>query len=413
MKPIIEIDSLSKKYRITHQPGGYLSLREKLLTAFTFENKSKEDFWALKDLNFRVSEGESLGIIGRNGAGKSTLLKILSKITPPTKGRIIRRGRVASLLEVGTGFHPELTGRENIFFNGSLLGMRHREILEKFDQIVDFSGVERFLDTPLKHYSSGMQLRLAFGVAAFLEPEILVIDEVLAVGDAEFQKKCIGKMEDVSKSGRTILFVSHNMAAVRSLCNKALLLDKGEVKYEGTAESTIEHYISLSVPEKEKGVPGYFDLANHSGKKDPAKGIVAARLMRNGNTADLFFPGEPFQAEFDFKDETAIREIVFGIVIKDGNQNPLLGINNWDMGVRLNQGPVKRGTVVFKIESLPFYASSLFYIDLYFGDGGNNYDVIENAVTFRVEANDVFGNGKVLNTRLNTVFPGTINMSCH
>jgi lipopolysaccharide transport system ATP-binding protein len=413
MKPIIEIDRLSKKYRISHQPGGYLSLREKLLGAFKFENNSREDFWALKDLNFTIDEGESVGIIGRNGAGKSTLLKILSKITPPTKGKVIRRGRVASLLEVGTGFHPELTGRENIFFNGSLLGMKRREIVEKFDQIVDFSGVERFLDTPLKHYSSGMQLRLAFGVAAFLEPEILVIDEVLAVGDAEFQKKCIGKMEDVSKSGRTILFVSHNMAAVRSLCRRALLIDKGEVTYEGDAQATIDQYISLSVPDKETGIPGYFDLSAHSGKKNPAKGILAARLMRNGNTTDLFFPGEPFHAEFDFEDEAAIQEIVFGIVIKDGNQNPLIGINNWDMGIRLNNAPVKSGTLVFKLDSLPFYGSSLFYIDLYFGDGGNNYDIIENAMTFRLEANDVFGNGKILNTRVNTVFPGTVNMSCH
>src|SRR6267154_5841984 len=174
--------------------------------------------------------GESIGIIGRNGSGKSTLLKILSKITPPTKGEIVSRGRIASLLEVGTGFHPELTGRENIFFNGSLLGMKRAEITSKFDEIVDFSGVEKFLDTPLKHYSSGMQLRLAFAVAAFLEPEILIIDEVLAVGDAEFQKKCLGKMEDVSKSGRTILFVSHNMAAIRALCSFAILLEQGTIK---------------------------------------------------------------------------------------------------------------------------------------------------------------------------------------
>ncbi len=242
MKPILEVQNISKKYRIQHLSGGYLSLREKMVSALKFEKSSTEDFWALDDVSFSVNQGESIGIIGRNGAGKSTLLKILSKITPPTSGSIVSRGRIASLLEVGTGFHPELTGRENIYFNGSLLGMKRQEINSKFDEIVDFSGVEKFLDTPLKHFSSGMQLRLAFAVAAFLEPEILIIDEVLAVGDAEFQKKCLGKMEDVSKSGRTILFVSHNLSAVSNLCKKAILLDKGCLLSSDTVENIITAY---------------------------------------------------------------------------------------------------------------------------------------------------------------------------
>lgn len=242
MKPILEVQNIGKKFRIQHLSGGYLSLRERLENAFRFEKSHTEDFWALKDVSFEVQAGESIGIIGRNGAGKSTLLKILSKITRPTNGKIITRGRIASLLEVGTGFHPELTGRENVFFNGSLLGMKRIEIKAKFDEIVDFSGVEKFLDTPLKHYSSGMQLRLAFAVAAFLEPEILIIDEVLAVGDAEFQKKCLGKMEDVSKSGRTILFVSHNMAAVENLCKRGVLMDKGGVVKEGRVSEITSYY---------------------------------------------------------------------------------------------------------------------------------------------------------------------------
>lgn len=244
MKPILEIQNIGKKYRIQHLAGGYLSLRERMVNALKFQKNEIEDFWALKDISFDVQPGESIGIIGRNGAGKSTLLKILSKITPPTRGRIISRGRIASLLEVGTGFHPELTGRENIFFNGSLLGMKRKEIAAKFDEIVDFSGVEKFLDTPLKHYSSGMQLRLAFAVAAFLEPEILIIDEVLAVGDAEFQKKCLGKMEDVSKSGRTILFVSHQLGLVNQLCKYSILLDKGKVVLRGNTEEVISSYSS-------------------------------------------------------------------------------------------------------------------------------------------------------------------------
>ena len=215
-----------------------------MISALRFEKKNTEDFWALNNVSFIVSPGDSIGIIGQNGAGKSTLLKILSRITPPTRGRIITRGRIASLLEVGTGFHPELTGRENIFFNGSLLGMKRKEIQSKFDEIVDFSGTEKFLDTPLKHYSSGMQLRLAFSVSAFLEPEILIIDEVLAVGDAEFQKKCLAKMEDVSNSGRTILFVSHNLDAVEKLCKTSILLSKGNLIDHGPSSEIIGIYLS-------------------------------------------------------------------------------------------------------------------------------------------------------------------------
>lgn len=243
MKPILSIESVTKKFQIRHQRG-YTTFRESILDWFKGQAIDKEEIFALRDVSFTVDKGDSIGIIGQNGSGKSTLLKILSRITPPTKGRVVSRGRIASLLEVGTGFHPELTGRENIFFNGSLLGMNRREIISKFDEIVDFSGTEKFLDTPLKHYSSGMQLRLAFSVAAFLEPEILVIDEVLAVGDAEFQKKCIEKMESVVVGGKTILFVSHNMSAVAGLCNKSILLDKGNLIAEGNTQDVIGQYIT-------------------------------------------------------------------------------------------------------------------------------------------------------------------------
>lgn len=246
MKPILEIKNVSKKFRIQHNAQPYLSLRESISSFFKSNKASSEDFYALRDVNFDVNPGETIGIIGRNGAGKSTLLKILSKITPPTDGRIVCRGRIASLLEVGTGFHPELTGRENIFFNGSVLGMQRKEILQKFDAIIDFSGVEKFIDTPLKHYSSGMQLRLAFSIAAHLEPEILVIDEVLAVGDAEFQKKCLGKMDDVSKSGRTILLVSHNLGSVKELCRRAICLQQGELVKQGEVGEVIDYYIQQS-----------------------------------------------------------------------------------------------------------------------------------------------------------------------
>ncbi|WP_028981225.1 ABC transporter ATP-binding protein [Sporocytophaga myxococcoides] len=245
MKPILEVKNISKKYRINKEGAGYLSLRDTITDLFTGKKASaKEDFWALKDLSFDIYPGESIGIIGRNGAGKSTLLKILSKITTPTEGKIISRGRISSLLEVGTGFHPELTGRENIFLNGSILGLKKSEIVKHLDSIIDFSGVEKFLETQLKHYSSGMQLRLAFAVAAHLEPEILIIDEVLAVGDAEFQKKCIGKMGEISKSGRTILFVSHQLGIVSQLCRRAILLNNGTLVHDDTPASVIDLYIN-------------------------------------------------------------------------------------------------------------------------------------------------------------------------
>lgn len=290
MKPILEIQQVSKKFRIGHQQEGYLSLREKMLNVFRFDKKQLEDFWALNNISFTINPGESIGIIGRNGAGKSTLLKVLSKITPPTNGRIVSRGRIASLLEVGTGFHPELTGRENVFFNGSLLGMKRKEIETNFDAIVDFSGVEKFLDTPLKHYSSGMQLRLAFAVAAFLEPEILIIDEVLAVGDAEFQKKCMGKMEDVSRSGRTILFVSHNLTAVENLCTRGILLDKGSVVGQGEITEVIRQYQSSNLYQetsrwKKAAVgnePAYFEEVTVAlNGEQPAHNLTVTTFIRS------------------------------------------------------------------------------------------------------------------------------------
>ena len=260
---IIKVERLGKSYLIGHQiKQSYVTIRDvvsqkakglakgikKVLDGSQLIGGQEiEEFWALQDVNFEIKRGEAAGIIGRNGAGKSTLLKILSRITEPTTGRIELKGRVASLLEVGTGFHPELSGRENIYLNGAILGMSRAEIKKKFDEIVEFSGVEKFLDTPVKRYSSGMYVRLAFAVAAHLEPEILVVDEVLAVGDAEFQKKCLGKMNDISKKeGRTVLFVSHNLSAVKQLCTKGILLNKGRLSFSGTSQETIDKYLETN-----------------------------------------------------------------------------------------------------------------------------------------------------------------------
>lgn len=247
-RPIITIQGIGKRYRIGAVKEPYLSLRDEvakwLSPAARRARAAEEEFWALKDVTFSVEPGEAIGIIGRNGAGKSTLLKILSQITPPTEGKITMRGRVGSLLEVGTGFHPELSGRENIYMNGAILGMSRREIARKFDEIVAFAEMEKFLDTPVKRYSNGMYVRLAFAVAAHLEPEILVIDEVLAVGDAQFQKKCLGKMGEAAKHGRTVLFVSHNMEAIQAICPRAILLSQGRVAKAGASADAVARYLA-------------------------------------------------------------------------------------------------------------------------------------------------------------------------
>jgi len=260
MSSVISVENLSKKYIIGHQKqerytalrdvlaNGAKHLTDKLRHPFAEpqNDPAHEEFWALKDVSFDIQQGDRVGIIGRNGAGKSTLLKILSRITEPTTGKVSIKGRVASLLEVGTGFHPELTGRENIFLNGAILGMSKAEIKSKFDEIVAFAEVERFLDTPVKRYSSGMYVRLAFAVAAHLEPEILIVDEVLAVGDAQFQKKCLGKMEEVGKEGRTVLFVSHNMAMISNLCQKGIMLESGKISTQGEVSKVIQQYYKNS-----------------------------------------------------------------------------------------------------------------------------------------------------------------------
>jgi len=383
MKPILEIQDISKKYRISHQAGGYLSLRERMVNSVKFQRNIIEDFWALKDISFDVLPGESIGIIGRNGAGKSTVLKVLSKITPPTKGKIILRGRIASLLEVGTGFHPELTGRENIFFNGSLLGMKRREIESKFDEIVDFSGVEKFLDTPLKHYSSGMQLRLAFAVAAFLEPEILVIDEVLAVGDSEFQKKCIGKMEDVSKSGRTILFVSHNMSSLKTLCTRGILLDKGIKSFDGSIDDVIKRYLHIGTREtlNEK----ILDKRLHTGSGEIFVNAIRVmddqgnQIVHTGDTLSIRLSYEIRDKNFDFT------SCHVGIIIYDQFQNVLISHTNRLIGVHFKDHDFRNGgTIVFKISEFPLIKGS-YSLSYNIVDQNRYLDAMENAMEIELE----------------------------
>ena len=309
----IRVEGVGKKYSIGKQKED--TLRATIARLFSNSNKGGEEFWALKDISFEVKRGDVIGIIGKNGAGKSTLLKILSQITTPTTGRIEINGRVASLLEVGTGFHPELTGRENIFLNGTILGMTRREVKAKFDEIVDFSGVEKFIDTPVKHYSSGMYVRLAFAVAAHLEPEILIIDEVLAVGDAEFQKKCLGKMKDVSSEGRTVLFVSHNMSAIHKLCENVILLRSGNLYRQGITEQIIGDYLSDA-----DGSPnGIFDLTTGSSIATRSKPILTRLTLskQDGSSTARFQPDDEMIAEIDVVPITLIRNPLIAIAIED------------------------------------------------------------------------------------------------
>lgn len=326
----IKVENLGKKYLLKHeQRESYQTFQDvlvnngkKIITSINpFYKKSKittdssiEEFWALNDVNFKINQGDKVGVIGRNGAGKSTLLKVLSRITEPTTGKIHINGRIASLLEVGTGFHPELTGRENIYLNGAILGMTRAEIKRKFDEIVAFAEVEKFLDTPVKRYSSGMYVRLAFSVAAHLEPEILVVDEVLAVGDAEFQKKSLGKMEDVSKEGRTVLFVSHNMAVINKLCNKTIFLKNGKVAFYGDTSEAIEKYISGEShnTSTEKMIETH--MRNKGGELVQFEQSKIASV--DNELKKYFFIGEEIRLDIKFK-SMASQKLSFWVIIFD------------------------------------------------------------------------------------------------
>ena len=303
MNDAIRVDDLGKRYRIGGLPSGYRTLRDALASSVRRLSRrepppSTDTIWALRHINFNVERGQVLGIVGRNGAGKSTLLKLLSRVTDPTEGKAEIYGRVGSLLEVGTGFHPELTGRENIYLNGAILGMKRAEIERKFDEIVDFAEVRKFIDTPVKRYSSGMYLRLAFGVAAHLEPEILVVDEVLAVGDAEFQRKCLGKMSDVAHEGRTVLFVSHNMSAILRLTEETIVLDKGQIVMRGPTPEAVDFYMTSEMARsgERRWEPGDDYQTNN-----PFHPLAIRVLDSQGRVVDRVISSEDFSVEFEYE----------------------------------------------------------------------------------------------------------------
>jgi len=403
--PVIQVENLSKKYILQHREGGksYKALRDviangaksishKLLSSSksTFD-PTREEFWALDNISFEINQGDRVGIIGRNGAGKSTLLKILSRITEPTKGRISIQGRVASLLEVGTGFHPELTGRENIYLNGAILGMSKAEIEKKFDEIVAFAEVEKFLDTPVKRYSSGMYVRLAFAVAAHLEPEILIVDEVLAVGDSRFQKKCLGKMEEVGREGRTVLFVSHNMSTVSNLCNRGILLESGKLYLDSTAEQAIGVYLDKSytvaqelplAERRDRSGTGNvratsFRVVNEAGKEETVLQSGKNYFFEVGYTNYTGYSLDNVVFSVDFFDEKGVRVLLLRSNFTDNN---------------LTLSP-EEGCIYCGIKNLPL-ANSDYRVSIYIAHADREtLDWIEDAASITVEGGDFFGTG--------------------
>lgn len=408
---ILKVENISKQYRLGVVGTGTLSHD---LNRFWHKIRGKEDpylkigetndrntkgnseyVWALQDINFEVEQGEVLGIIGKNGAGKSTLLKILSKVTSPTTGSIKSKGRIASLLEVGTGFNPELTGRENIYLNGAILGMTKKEITSKLDEIIEFSGCQRYIDTPTKRYSSGMTVRLAFAVAAFLEPEILVVDEVLAVGDAEFQKKAIGKMQDISREGgRTVLFVSHNMAAVKSLCTRGMLMENGTIAFNGAVDEAVDYYLTKNAE--------LFEMPLFERKDRFGSGEIRFSKIELWNNQDKvvneIISGEYVKIRLYLKKMLPIESqgLVFGVVFRDNNEGKIADFYSDEMGVEFKD-VFSKGYIDLELNPLMIRGGS-YYLDIVVQNGKiavNQIDLVHRAFSFTVFSGDYWNSGKI------------------
>ncbi|MCZ7554739.1 MAG: ABC transporter ATP-binding protein [Anaerolineales bacterium] len=407
----IRVEGLSKAYRIAHQAQGahrYRTLREDLvaLARAPFSRRDgrprRETIWALHDVSFEVKRGEVLGIIGRNGAGKSTLLKILARITRPTEGYADVLGRVGSLLEVGTGFHPELTGRENVFLSGAVLGMTRAEVRRKFDEIVDFAEIEKFLDTPVKRFSSGMYMRLAFAVAAHLEPEILLVDEVLAVGDAQFQKKCLGKMGDVARAGRTVLFVSHQMNTIQALCQRSLVLNHGGVVYEGSAGEAVDFYLSHAT---------ILNKGSNIGQRPDRTGTGVFRFegvefkdVQTARPLQTMLSGQPVRIEvwYSTHSDRSLRSVSVNISFWSSTGHFLFGCSNDAVGYALDDLD-RSGVVTFTIPKWPLTAGH-FYYNLYAEESYVIADWVKQAGSVNVELGDYYGTGRLPATAYQGVY---------
>ncbi|TVR78972.1 MAG: ABC transporter ATP-binding protein [Rhodospirillales bacterium] len=411
----IKVDNLSKAYRLGVQAQKSKTLVEAVvkglaapfrnfrrlqrLNTFSSDRNSDDILWALKDVSFEVRDGDVVGFIGRNGAGKSTLLKILSRITDPTEGRIEIHGRVSSLLEVGTGFHPELTGRENVYMNGTILGMKKAEIDRKFDEIVDFSGVERFLDTPVKRYSSGMKVRLAFAVAAHLEPEVLIVDEVLAVGDAEFQKKCLGKMQDVAGSGRTVLFVSHNMGAVQNLCPRAIALRNGEMVDDGPAGEVVRRYLNSLVQNSADA----FSLENPDRRWAGGLRLVSGCVLdKRGNPTESILSGEPIALRFAYECDRELDDLCLKFTVYDQSGIAVTHIRTDLTGFSI-RSTGRRGSLTCTLPRNPF-AIGGYRVAVSVDSHGKMIDHIPGAIAFTVSDTVFFGTSQVPPRQFCTVY---------
>tara|TARA_B100000780_G_C21111349_1_gene449115 strand:+ start:510 stop:1790 length:1281 start_codon:yes stop_codon:yes gene_type:complete len=402
---ILKVENLSKQYRlglvgtgtISHDLNRFLARIRgkddpylKIGESNDRSTKGTSDYvWALKDINFEVKSGEVLGIIGKNGAGKSTLLKILSKVTGATTGSIKSKGRIASLLEVGTGFHPEMTGKENIFLNGAILGMTKKEIFAKFNEIVEFSGCERYIDTPVKRYSSGMKVRLAFAIAAFLEPDILVIDEVLAVGDAEFQKKAIGKMQDISNAdGRTVLFVSHDMTAVKNLCDRLIVLNNGAVEYKGDVFKGLNFYNEINIYDIKK------DLKNREDREGNQKLKFTSIKLNEGK---VIKSGDQLKLSLYYHSKIEMPNFHIAITICKGYDNRIFSVDNLIQGEKIN---IHKGIGILEVVIPKIYLlKGIYSVNIWCNYKNEVVDYIIDAANLFVEANDIYLSGKELNSK--------------
>jgi homopolymeric O-antigen transport system ATP-binding protein len=388
----IEVKGLGKRFEIGPASGGYMLLTEQITERFRRRGQrpKAQEFWALQDIDFEVERGETFGVIGHNGAGKSTLLKILSRITPPTTGEARLIGRVGALLEVGTGFHPELTGRENVFLNGAILNMKRAEIQRRFDEIVEFADIGPFIDTPVKRYSSGMQLRLAFSVAAHLEPEILIIDEVLSVGDVAFQQKCLDRMEGVSREGRTVVFISHNLASVRNLCDRGMLLSRGRSRAVGPVSEVIEEYIG----EVERDLPRSLrERENRDGSGELR--FVDARLERDGEVIDSPTTGEDCDIVLSYKTERKepLRTVNFGItVFALEDSAPLLNLSSETAGA-VFQNVSPNGEARCRLHNCPLPAGQ-YFLSIWADLAGEMLDGVHRAFEMTVSGGDFYGSGR-------------------
>ncbi len=405
---VIKSENLGKRYTIGHHTGkgDSTTFREALIQNVRdlwnktrdlargkpiIQGDTREEVWALKDVSFEIRRGEAVGIIGRNGAGKSTLLKILSRITEPTEGRVTIRGRVASLLEVGTGFHSELTGRENIYLNGTILGMTRAEIRRKFDEIIAFAEVERYLDTPVKRYSSGMYVRLAFAVAAHLEPEILVVDEVLAVGDAQFQNKCLGKMGDVAKGGRTVLFVSHNMAAVAALCKRGVVFECGKVSFHGSAEDAIKSYVTI----QNSQVSADLDTSNHFSRLTKYVPIIRRITLCSidNSPRSTFFLGEPIMFKVVLESTHALSGVVVGLHVYNFMSQRVVTFHTRDqlVGALNVDGKVILSCLWGECNLMP----GQYTLVIGLASASGKEDRVDPALSFQVTEADFYGTGQI------------------